>query len=568
MPEPPSPDTVSFAGADGLSWVAEAAEAAWVRGTVAAAPRAVGSLPGAAVVKRNPVRTVWRVPRDGAPAVFVKRFSVGKVLDPVKYLLTASRAAAEWEASRGMRSAGIPAAEVVAMAEARTAGVLRGAMLVVAEVPDTLELVPFLFHRWPGGGPWSGEEARARRAFLLRLGALVRRIHDAGFVHPDLHGGNVLVGAEPGEPSITVIDLHTVRRRASVGPGARESDLAKFLHSLLTATSTADRARILRAYEGGAPSLPPGDPLRRMEGRIAALEARRVRSRTVAARLLRPSGRFDAARSGDLRMVFLRKWGREPFLRALEAHARAAAAGGEALLKKGGRSTVTRVTVDGPGGPVPVVVKETRVRGATDLAKNALVRPRAVRSWLGGNGLWHRNVDVAEPLALLVRGSWPRLRESFLVMEDVAAAGERFDLRTLRLWGEGVPDRASGRAKRRLASRFGSFVGSLHARGIYHGDLKAVNVFLRPKHGRESFCLVDYDRVAFGAGPVGLRRRAKNLAQLAASLGEWFTRADRLRFYRSYAAKVEGAWEERREAARLVAEACARKIVVRRRPIE
>ncbi|NUN53408.1 MAG: hypothetical protein HUU06_11565, partial [Planctomycetaceae bacterium] len=58
MPEPPSPDTVSFAGADGLSWVAEAAEAAWVRGTVAAAPRAVGSLPGAAVVKRNPVRTV------------------------------------------------------------------------------------------------------------------------------------------------------------------------------------------------------------------------------------------------------------------------------------------------------------------------------------------------------------------------------------------------------------------------------------------------------------------------------------------------------------------------------
>jgi hypothetical protein len=79
---------------------------------------------------------------------------------------------------------------------------------------------------------------------------------------------------------------------------------------------------------------------------------------------------------------------------------------------------------------------------------------------------------------------------------------------------------------------------------------------------------VDYDRVVFGSAAVGLRRRAKNLAQLAASLGTYFTRADRLRFYRSYASRVEGAWEERREAARLVAEACARKIVVRREPIE
>jgi len=467
-----------------------------------------------------------------------------------------------------MRRAGIPAADVVAMAEFRTAGILRGAMLVVREVADTRELVPFLFHRWPGGGPWKGEEALERRAFLRRVGMITRSVHDAGFVHPDLHGGNVLVGPEPVKPSITVIDLHTVRSRAVVVPEVREVDLAKLLHSMRTATTVADRARVLRAYEGSDPSLAPGEKVRRMESRIALLETRRIAGRTVSGRLLRPSGRFDVARESGLRLVFLRKWGKAPFLRALSEHARAAAAGGEALLKKGGRSTVTRVTVEGPDGPVPVVVKETKVRGAADLLKNALVRPRAVRSWLGGNGLWHRNVDVAEPMAVAVRGSWPVLRESFLVMEDVAAAGERLDLRSLRLWGDGVPDRESGRAKRLLAVRFGSFVGDLHARGIYHGDFKAVNVFLRPKHGKESFCLVDYDRVVFGHGIVGLRRRAKNLAQLSASLGTYFTRADRMRFFRSYANRVAGAWEERAETSRLVDEACARKIVVRREPIE
>ena len=95
-----------------------------------------------------------------------------------------------------------------------------------------------------------------------------------------------------------------------------------------------------------------------------------------------------------------------------------------------------------------------------------------------------------------------------------------------------------------------------------------MNVFVRRKHGRDSFCLVDYDRVAFGGGPVDPRRRVKNLAQLAASVGTWFHRADRLRFLRAWAASIPGAWERRKEIARAVAEACARKIVVVRDPIE
>jgi len=518
----------------------------WVRGLLDADPDAVGARPGARVVKQNPVRTVWRVPRPDGSAVYLKRFRVSAFPGALKYLFVPSRAKAEWEASRALRAAGVPAAVVIAFRETRAAGLLAGAACVVEEFPDAMELVPWMHRRWGREGPFTAEQAAARRALLERLGRVLRQVHDAGLRHPDLHGGNLLLAREGEPPEMRLIDLHTVRP----GTPDREGDLATLLHSLLTATSAEERATVAAAY----------DPAMRVpEARLAAMEERRVASRTSAAKLFRPTGRFGVGTSGDLRMVFLRAWGKEPFAAALRAHASA-----KEPIKRGGRSTVTRVEVEGPEGPVRLVVKETKVRGALDLLKNALRRPRGLQSWAAGNGLWFRDVPCAEPRACAVRGAWPLRRESFLVMEDVAADGERFDLRSLRLWGHAGP--LAG--KKEEAERLGRFVGSLHARGIYHGDLKAVNVFVRPKHGRDSFCLVDYDRVAFGAGPVPERRRWKNLAQLGASLGTYFTRADRLRFYRAYASLVPGAWERRKESARAVAEACARKIVVVRAPIE
>jgi tRNA A-37 threonylcarbamoyl transferase component Bud32 len=558
------PGSVTFAGAGGLRWTADAAEAEWVRRVLAPDPGGIGRLPGATIAKENSVRSVRRVPREGLPAVFVKRFRVSPIRDAVKYLFVPSRARAEWDASRGLRAAGIQAAEVVAFAERRAGGVLRDAACVVREFPDALELVPWMFRRFGQEGPWTAAQEAARRALLDGLGRLLRSIHDAGFRHPDLHGGNLLLAKEGDPPAMCVIDLHTVRR----GTPERQGDLATLLHSMLTATTAEERTLLRRAYDGDRPALPAlGEES--WHAVLAAMEEDRVRSRTRCSKLFRPTGRYDTARRGDLSLVFLRERGPDTFLAALEAHRRTAAdPSSKAVLKRGGRSTVTRVEVPGPGGPLRLVVKETKVRGALDLLKNALRPPRAVGSWVAGNGLWHRHLDVAEPRALAVRGTWPVRRESFLVMEDVAAGGERFDLRSLRLWGGAPLGRDAARAKRDEVERLGRVVGGLHARGIYHGDLKAVNLFVRPKHGRDSFCLVDYDRVAFGTAAVPFPRRVKNLAQLAASLGDYFTRTDRLRFYRAYAEALPGAWDARKALSRAVAEACARKIVVRRRPIE
>jgi hypothetical protein len=176
-----------------------------------------------------------------------------------------------------------------------------------------------------------------------------------------------------------------------------------------------------------------------------------------------------------------------------------------------------------------------------------------------------QGVRVARPAALAMKGRWPFIRESYLLMEDLSAA-TRLDLYVLSHFA-GRLDAEQRAAKRDFVRRCARFVRDLHRRGIYHGDLKAVNMFVRPnEHGTPLFFLVDYDKVDFGSR-VNRRRRIKNLAQLAASVAVLITRTDRLRFFRQYAPDPE-TLAEKRLYAREVEKALEKKIVVRMEPIE
>jgi hypothetical protein len=151
-------------------------------------------------------------------------------------------------------------------------------------------------------------------------------------------------------------------------------------------------------------------------------------------------------------------------------------------------------------------------------------------------------------------------------MEDLGD-GTRADLVALsRYAGDlGKPARQEKAALVRAAA---DLVRRLHETGVYHGDLKAVNLFLRgaPTERPPRIALADYDRVEFDR-PVGVRRRVKNLAQLSASVPVCVTLADRLRFFRDYA-RTDAAAADWKTWFRRVAEEQSRKIVVRMRPIE
>jgi hypothetical protein len=150
-------------------------------------------------------------------------------------------------------------------------------------------------------------------------------------------------------------------------------------------------------------------------------------------------------------------------------------------------------------------------------------------------------------------------------MEDLGE-DRRLDLVALARFA-GELDAAARREKRALVAAVAVLFRTLHAAGVYHGDTKAVNLFLRETPDGPRVAIADYDRVEFDA-EVPVRRRVKNLAQLSASVAVCISLSDRLRFFREYSKddpSVAAAWKD---WFRRVEADCRRKIVVRMKPIE
>jgi hypothetical protein len=179
----------------------------------------------------------------------------------------------------------------------------------------------------------------------------------------------------------------------------------------------------------------------------------------------------------------------------------------------------------------PVWVKRYNVHAArVALASVARPAPAAV-AFANARALAARGIGVPNPLAAVEYRTAGWLRRSFFLTDDVAEA-ETADVAWRRILA--LADARTRRAARRtFATALGAFFARLHAAGVYHGDLKDVNVLVRHARTAPEFVLLDLERVAIGA-PVSARQRTKNLVQLARTLGPLATRADRLRWLRAY----------------------------------
>ena len=75
-------------------------------------------------------------------------------------------------------------------------------------------------------------EPADRHAVLHRLGVLVRRLHAAGFVHPDLQLRNVLAGRPAGAPlRLYLLDVDTCRQVGPLAHAAHRRNLDRFARS-------------------------------------------------------------------------------------------------------------------------------------------------------------------------------------------------------------------------------------------------------------------------------------------------------------------------------------------------
>ncbi len=96
------------------------------------------------------------------------------------------------------------------------------------------------------------------------------------------------------------------------------------------------------------------------------------------------------------------------------------------------------------------------------------------------------------------------------------------------------------RGRRELIRAFGRTVGRMHAKGIFHGDLRLGNVLARQEKGRWQFFLLDNERTRKFYRLPG-RLRLKNLVQVNMFPPALMSNTDRMRFFREYWAQNEKA---------------------------
>ena len=101
------------------------------------------------------------------------------------------------------------------------------------------------------------------------------------------------------------------------------------------------------------------------------------------------------------------------------------------------------------------------------------------------------------------------------------------------------------RAKHELIRAFGRTVGKMHAAGIFHGDLKLVNVLARQENNGWRFFFIDNERTKkFYILPPWLR--LKNLVQVNIPPRETISSTDQMRFFKAYMSenpKIQDNWK-------------------------
>lgn len=197
----------------------------------------------AGAVGRSPIAVLPLPGRQERLAL--RRLRHGGLLGPLlgSAFLGAGRARRELEVTAALRARGAPVPRPVLAVASRMGGPLWSAALATVFEEAAQDAVAFL-------------ASAPRREPLLRAckaaGAAVRRFHDAGGHHPDLHIKNLLIRSGRTDPEIIVIDLDRARVAAPPAPVERMAELMRLWRSLVK-RGLAERvgARGLASFFGG-----------------------------------------------------------------------------------------------------------------------------------------------------------------------------------------------------------------------------------------------------------------------------------------------------------------------------
>lgn len=179
------------------------------------------------------------------------------------------------------------------------------------------------------------------------------------------------------------------------------------------------------------------------------------------------------------------------------------------------------------------IFKEYLKRNNFDIIKTIMNGSRAQRAFRNAKKLLEHGFFTPEVLALGEKTSFYLTSCSFLVTEHVADASGMYTLLKDSYIPPLPPEKI--RHKRSLLISLGKYIGALHAKGFFHGDLRLDNIMVTGFEKKSpQFYLIDNERNRFFPKGIPSYLRRKNLVQLNMIMIPQLTFADRMRFFKSY----------------------------------
>lgn len=180
-----------------------------------------------------------------------------------------------------------------------------------------------------------------------------------------------------------------------------------------------------------------------------------------------------------------------------------------------------------------VYIKFFGSRGVRDRLR--LRKSRAYRSVEGSKILLEAGFLVPDVVAQgeVLKGIV--IYESFLVTRAVDDSDNIYDYIS-RFF---VPGLRGAELQRKHAEirQMGQLIGSMHKRGIFHGDLRPGNVLIQRDSGKITCFFIDNERNKRFPGGIPSKMREKNLVQMNMITLPGISFTDRLRFFNAYLAE-------------------------------
>jgi len=399
------------------------------------------------IVKSSSKRSVYHLIREGYPGIYLKVCHPEGFFQRIRNLVF-PRTRIEANMLNILASKGSAVAEVLGHFRCGASSAI-----AVREVEGNRLLISF------------------ERDFQERvLFSVTRDFLERGFVHHDLHPGNILIDKNS---NYVLIDCYEVRNKSSVGVSNRVRSFASAA-AVFGTSMPALKTLIPDESEGTHRAVVE------MAGNIRRKRVERWIRRSLL------DGSFSRIENNADYQAVVKREETPDLKKIIDIHGKNLSKGSN-LLKV---QEKTQVSIAGE-----YCVKSYK-------SSPLFLEPYARRSWKGSLVLMFNGFRVAEPVACIVF----RDRSSMLV-------SRKLDYPQLdRILDSGGLTETE---RKTLAGTIGRTVGMMHMSGIFHADMKACNIFMDTERSEAVF--IDTDRVV-QSSRVSREKRLRNLMQIGLSI--------------------------------------------------